>query len=318
MRAMVLPKFGDKELFELREVDKPKAGINDVLVKIIASAVNPVDAKIRASGYWGKSSLPIILGYDAAGIIEEVGAGVTNFKVGDEVYYTPKLTDNPVGTYAEYNSVEASIISLKPKNLSFEEAAAIPLAGGTAWEAVIRRLKIMPGETILIHGAAGGVGTFAVQFAKVAGAKVIATASPKNHEVLKELGADIIIDYHKQDAAKTALEETDGKGADAAFDIQGDDIVSRCLPGIRPFGRVASILPPKGDLTLLYRNNITLYGVFITRDSKRLEEMKSVFERGLAKPVIDEILPLEEVAKAHERMESHHGLGKIVLRVASK
>jgi NADPH2:quinone reductase len=318
MRAMVLPKFGDKDLFELREVDKPKAGINDVLVKIIASAVNPVDAKIRASGYWGKSDLPIILGYDAAGIIEEVGAGVANFKIGDEVYYTPKLMDNPLGTYAEYNSVEASIISLKPKNLSFEEAAAIPLAGGTAWEAVIRRLKIMPGETILIHGAAGGVGSFAVQFAKAAGAKIIATASQKNHGVLKGLGADVLIDYHEQDAAKTALAETDGKGVDAAFDIQGDDIVSRCLPGIRPFGRIASIQPPKGDLTLLYRNNITLYGVFITRDSKRLEEMKSVFERGLAKPVIDKILPLEEVSKAHERMESHHGLGKIVLRIASK
>ena len=271
MRAMILPKFGDKDLFELREVEKPKAGINEVLIRIIASAVNPVDAKIRASGYWGKSKLPIILGYDAAGVIEELGAGVTNFKVGDEVYYTPKLMDNPVGTYAEYNSVEASIISLKPKNLSFEEAAAIPLAGGTAWEAVIRRLKVTPGETILIHGAAGGVGTFAVQFAKAAGAKVIATASPKNHKALKELGADILIDYHKQDAAEAALEETGGKGVDAAFDIQGDDIVSRCLPGIRPFGRVASILPPKGDLTLLYRNNITLYGVFITRAAGRNE-----------------------------------------------
>ena len=142
MRAMVLPKFGDKDLFELREVEKPHIGINEVLVKIIAAAVNPVDAKIRASGYWGKSDLPIILGYDAAGIIEEMGKGVADFKPGDEVYYTPKLTDNPVGTYAEYNSVEASIIAKKPENLSFEEAAAIPLAGGTAWEAIIRRIKI--------------------------------------------------------------------------------------------------------------------------------------------------------------------------------
>ncbi len=279
MRAMVLPKFGDKDLFELREVEKPLVGINDVLVKIIASGVNPVDAKIRASGYWGKSDLPIILGYDAAGIIEEVGKGVTDFKPGDEIYYTPKLKDNPVGTYAEYNSVAASIIAKKPENLSFEEAAAIPLAGGTAWEAIIRRIKITVGETILIHGAAGGVGTFAVQFAKAAGAKVIATASPENHQALRELGADIIIDYHKKDAAETALEETGRKGVDAAFDIQGDEIVSRCLPGIRPFGRIACILPPKGDLTLLYRNNITLHGVFITRDKKRLEEMKKVFER---------------------------------------
>ena len=308
MRAMVLPEFGERNLFEV--------GVNEVLVKIIASAVNPVDAKIRARGYFGKSSLPVILGYDAAGIVEKTGDGVTDFKPGDEVYYTPKLTDNPVGTYAEYNSVEASIIAKKPKNLSFEESAAIPLAGGTAWEAIVRRLKIRIGETILIHGAAGGVGTFAVQFAKAAGAKIIATASPHHHQILHELGADIVIDYHKKNAAEVALELTGGKGVDAAFDIQGDEIVSRCLPGIRPFGRAACILPPKGDLTLLYRNNITLYGVFITRDKKRLEEMREVFERGLAKPVIDKILPLEDVAKAHERVESFHGLGKIVLRVA--
>lgn len=316
MRAMVLPKFGDRDLLELREVDIPRIEVNEVLVKIIASAVNPVDAKIRASGYWGKSNLPLILGYDAAGIIERVGEGVTEFEPGDEVYYTPELINNPVGTYAEYNAVAASIVAKKPKNLSFEESSAIPLAGGTAWDAIVRRLRIRVGETVLIHGAAGGVGTFAVQFAKAAGAKIIATASPKNHQVLKKLGADIVIDYHIKDAAEAALEITNGKGVDAAFDILGDEIVSRCLPGIRPFGKVACILPPKGDLTLLYRNNITLHGVFITRDKKRLEEMREVFERGMAKPVIDKILPLEEVAKAHERMELHHGLGKIVLSVA--
>ncbi|MFZ0454323.1 MAG: zinc-binding dehydrogenase [Ignavibacteriaceae bacterium] len=316
MRAMVLPEFGGRHLFELREVDIPEIGVNEVLIKIIASAVNPVDAKIRANGYFGKASLPIVLGYDAAGIIEKVGDGVTDFKQGDEVYYTPKLVNNPIGTYAEYNSVEASIVALKPRNLSFEESAAIPLAGGTAWEAIVRRLKIQTGESILIHGAAGGVGTYAVQFAKASGAKVIATASPENHQVLRELGADVIIDYHKKDAAEVALAETGGKGVDAAFDIQGEEIVSRCLPGIRPFGRAACILPPKGDLTLLYRNNITLYGVFITRDKKRLDEMRNIFEMGLAKPVIDKVLSLEEVSKAHERMESHHGLGKIVLRVA--
>ena len=315
MRAMVLPKFGERNLFELREVEIPTIGANEVLVKIIASAVNPVDAKIRVSGYFGKSNLPIILGYDAAGIIEKIGDSVTDFKQGDEVYYTPKLVDNPIGTYAEYNSVEASIVAIKPKNLSFEESAAIPLAGGTAWDAIIRRIKIQVGETILIHGAAGGVGTYAVQFAKASGAKVIATASQKNHQVLRELGADVVIDYHEKDAAEVALKETSGKGVDAAFDIQGEELVSRCLPGIRPFGRVACIQPPKGDLTLLYRNNITLHGVFITRDRKRLDEMREVFERRLAKPVIDKVLPLEEVSKAHERMESHHGLGKIVLRV---
>ena len=315
MRAMVLSKLGDVNFFELCEVNKPSVGTGNVLVKIFASGTNPVDAKIR-SGYWGKPSLPIILGYDAAGIVEETGEGVTDFKPGDEVYYTPELIGNPIGTYAEYNCVKASIISKKPETLSFEEAAAIPLAGGTAWDAIVRRLKITLGEIILIHGAAGGVGSFAVQFAKAAGARVIATASPKNHEALRKLGADIIIDYHEKDAADIALEESNGKGIDAAFDIQGDNIVSRCLPGIKPFGKVACILPPKGDLTLLHRKNISLHGVFITTDSKRLEEMRVVFEGGLAKPVIDKILALEEVAKAHERLETKHGLGKIILKIA--
>ena len=169
MRAMILPEFGDRDLFELKEVDKPKIGINDVLVKIIASGVNPVDAKIRASGYWGETVLPIILGYDASGIIEETGEGVVDFKPGDEVYYTPKLMNNPVGTYAEYNSVEASIIAIKPENLSFEQAAAIPLAGGTAWEAVIRRIKICPGETDINSWSSRWCGYFCRSICKSCG-----------------------------------------------------------------------------------------------------------------------------------------------------
>ncbi len=277
MNAMVLPKFGDADLFELRKVEHPFPGTSDVLVRIVASGTNPVDAKLRQNGSWAGLKPPVILGYDAAGIIEKVGEGVKYFHPGDEVYYTPNISGNQVGTYAEYNVVNESIVAQKPWGISFEEAAAIPLAGGTAWEAVIRRINIKPGETILIHGAAGGVGTFAVQFAKAAGAKVIATASQKHHETLAELGADVVIDYHDMDAAQVALDETDGIGVDAAFDIQGDDIVSRCLPGIKPFGRAASIIAPKGDFTLLFQKNITLYGVFLTRERKRLNEMTPLF-----------------------------------------
>ncbi len=316
MKAMIIPKFGNADVFESKDIETPgKIGSNQALVKIKASGTNPVDAKLRANGSWANLNPPVVLGYDASGVIEKIGENVSDFNKGDEVYYTPEIHGNQLGTYAEFNIVDATIISKKPKGISFEEASAIPLAGGTAWEAVIRRISIRPGESILIHGAAGGVGSFAVQFAKAAGAVVIATASPKNHNLLKELGADLILDYHSEDVNRAALDFTDGKGVDAAFDIQGENIISRCLPVIKPFGRAASILPPKGDLTILYRNNITLYGVFLTRESKRLEEMKPLFERKLVKPIIDQVLPLYEVSKAHKRLDSGHGRGKIVLKI---
>lgn len=164
---------------------------------------------------------------------------------GEEVYYTPEIFGNPHGSYADYNVVSAAIVARKPTGLSFVEASAIPLAGGTAWEAVIRRLAVRPGETILIHGAAGGVGSFAVQFAKAAGARVLASASADNQDLLRQLGADVTIDYRKNHAAEITLRETYGCGADAAFDIEGVDIVARCLPAVRPFGRIACILPRK-------------------------------------------------------------------------
>ena len=318
MRAMVLPRFGGPELFELREVERPQPGAGELLVRIIASAVNPVDAKLRADGSWAKLQPPVILGYDAAGIVAEAAPGAGDFRAGDEVYYTPEIFANPKGTYAEYNVVAAAIVAKKPAGLSFLASSAIPLAGGTAWEAVVRRLCIRPGESILIHGGAGGVGSFAVQFAKAAGARVLASAGPDNQDTLKKLGADVAIDYRKDDAAEIALTDTLGAGVDAAFDIEGDNLVARCLRAVRPFGRIASILPPQGDLSLLYQKNITLHGIFLTRERKRLEEMRPLFERSLVRPLIDTVLPLEELRKAHERLDSRHGRGKIVLRVAEE
>src|SRR3712207_5296340 len=201
MRAMVLPRFGGPDLFEPREVERPSPGAGEVLVRVVATAVNPVDAKLRADGTWAGLRAPVILGYDAAGVVEEAGPGVSAFRPGDEVYYTPEIFGNQNGSYAEFNAAPASIVARKPAGLSFEEACAIPLAGGTAWEAVVRRLAVRPGETVLIQGAAGGVGTFAVQFAKAAGARVLATASAPNHGTLRDLGADVVIDYRNQDAA---------------------------------------------------------------------------------------------------------------------
>jgi NADPH:quinone reductase len=158
MRAMVLPRFRGSNLFEMHELERPEPGCGEVLVRVVASAVNPVDAKLRANGGSAQLDPPVILGYDVAGIVEEIGPGISDFKIGDEVYYTPEIFGNPHGSYAEYNVTSAAIVARKPTGLSFVDASAIPLAGGTAWEAVIRRLAIRPGETILIHGSAGGSG----------------------------------------------------------------------------------------------------------------------------------------------------------------
>ena len=316
MRAVVLPQFGGADLMEVQDIERPAPGPNELLVRVRASATNPVEAKLRAAGQWARVTPPIVLGYDAAGTVEEVGAGVIDFEPGDDVYYTPYIFGNPQGTHAQYNVVPADIVARKPAGLSYAEAASIPLAGGTAWEAVIRRLQIRPGESILIQGGAGGVGSFAVQFARATGARVLATAGPDNQETLRDLGADVAIDYTSQDVIAAVQEETGGAGVDAVFEVAGENLVARSLPAVHPFGRIATILPPQGDLAALYRNNITLFGVFLTRERVRLDEMRPLFERGTVKPLIAQTLPLEEVAQAHERLESGHGRGKVVLDVA--
>ncbi|SCZ05144.1 zinc-dependent alcohol dehydrogenase family protein [Microvirga guangxiensis] len=314
MRAMVITRFGGPDVFELQERERPKPGPGEVLVRVVASGTNPVDAKIRQAGTWAQIPFPAVLGYDVSGVIEEVGPGVTGFNAGDEVFYTPEIFGNPLGSYAEYTIASADIVALKPANLSHVEAAGIPLAGGTAWEAIVRRLNVRPGETVLIHGGAGGVGSFAIQFAKAAGARVIATASKANHEALRELGVDAFIDYRDADAADQILKETGGHGVDASFDTAGGNVPMSTLV-TRPFGRIATILPPDGDLSALYTKNQTLFGTFLTREGKRLREITPLFERGQAKVVVDTVLPLEEVGKAHERLDTGHGRGKIILQV---
>lgn len=315
MRAMVIDRFGPPEEFHLREVERPKPGPGELLVRLMAAGVNPVDAKIRASGYWAQLPLPVILGSDAAGVVEMQGPGATGFREGDEVYFTGELTANPHGTYAEYAVVKADIVAPKPPSLSFVEAAAVPLAGGTAWEAIVRRLRVQLGQTVLIHGGSGGVGSFAVQMAAACGARVIATASAKHQETLRQLGAHVAVDYAKEDPAEVALRETGGRGVDAMFDLVGGEITPKSLPAVRPFGRIAFILGPKGDLTEAYRRNLELHGVFLTRERRRLEEMSAAIQQGKFKPLVDEVLPLAKVADAHRRLDSGHGRGKVVLEI---
>ncbi len=316
MRAMVISRFGGPDVFELQDRPRPVAGPGELLVRVVASGTNPVDAKIRQAGNWAGIPFPAVLGYDVSGVVEEVGPGVTGFKAGDEVFYTPEIFGNPNGSYADYTVAAASIVAHKPPGLSHVEAAGIPLAGGTAWEAIVRRLAVRPGETVLIHGGAGGVGSFAIQFAKAAGARVLATASKANHEAMRDLGADVTLDYRDTDVIDQILREAGGAGVDAAFDTAGGN-VPMSTQATRPFGRIATILPPTGDLDALYVKNQTLYGTFLTREGARLREMAPLFERGQARVIVDEVLPLEQVGKAHERLDSGHGRGKIILQVGA-
>ncbi|MBF5042447.1 zinc-dependent alcohol dehydrogenase family protein [Aggregicoccus sp. 17bor-14] len=315
MRAMVIPRFGGPEVFEEREVKIPPPGPYQLLVRVRASGTNPVDAKLRQDGSWAGLKLPAVIGYDVSGTVEAVGPGVTDFHVGDAVFYTPEIFGNPWGSYAELNLVNASIVAPKPMNLSHEEAAAVPLAGGTAWEALARRIQLHQGETILIHGGAGGVGSFAVQMARAVGARVLATAGTENQETLRRLGAHVAIDYRKEDPAEVALRETDGTGVDAVFDTAGVNILPS-LRATRTSGRLATILGVQGDLSLLYQKNQTLHGVFLLRERERLEEMTQLIEKGGVKPLVEQVLSLNQVAEAHRRLDSGHGRGKLVLKVA--
>jgi NADPH2:quinone reductase len=212
--------------------------------------------------------------------------------------------------------VPAAIVARKPARLSHVEAAAIPLAGGTAYEALVRRLRVRVGETVLILGGAGGVGTFAIQIARAAGARVIATAGPENQETLRALGADVRLDYRRDDVVKAVLAETEGQGADAVFSAVGGRTVIDALAAARPFGRIATILGTQGDLTPLYLKNQELHGVFLTREGARLRELAALVDLGKLTPVVDAVLPLERVAEAHRRLDSGHGRGKVVLKVA--
>lgn len=316
MRAMVIEAFGGPEVFSEQEVDRPQPGARELLVKVVASGTNPVEAKLRAHGSARGVTLPAVLGADASGVVEETGPECRDFSVGDEVYYTPELDSGHPGTYAEYHVVAESIVARKPAGLSHVEAAAVPLAGGTAWQVLVDRLHLTPAETILIHGGAGGVGSFAVQIAKTAGARVLATASAGNQDLLKELGADLAIDYKANDPIEVALDVSDGNGVDVVLDTVGGDTIERTLPATRKFGRLGTILGPTGDLTALYQRTQTLHGVMMSRNRSQLVQLSELIERGQLRPIIDEVLPLEQVRKAHARLDSGHGRGKVVLTVA--
>src|SRR6056297_1442156 len=313
MEAMVITDFGGADVFEQRDVEKPSPGSTEVLVRVHASSVNPVDCKIRQAGSWAGISPPTVIGYDVSGVVEAVGDEVTDFEAGDEVFYTPEIFGEQ-GSYAEYHVADESIVARKPETLSHEEAAALPLAAATAWEAIVERGDVEAGETVLVHGA---VGAHAVQIAAASGAQVVATASPETVEQTEDLGATRAIDYESEDFADVVASEFDDP-VDLVFDTVGGTTLAESTDVVRPHGRLVTILEPEGAWGSAYQKNLDVRMLFLERDRRPLAALRRLAERGQLEPVVDSVLPLDEVADAHEMVEEGGLTGKVVLDVPSE
>jgi NADPH:quinone reductase-like Zn-dependent oxidoreductase len=312
MNGMVITDFGGTDVFEQRELDRPEPGPNDVLVAVHATSVNPVDTKIRQAGEWANVSPPEVIGYDVSGVVEAVGSEVTDFAVGDEVFYTPYIFEG-VGSYAEYHVAPEAIVAHKPPSLSHTEAAALPLAGGTAWDAIRTNADVTAGETVLIHGT-GGVGSHALQVAVASGARVITVSSPETADVAAELGADRVIDY-KSESFQDVIDSEYDENVDVVFDTVGGETLADSTAVTKPHGRLVTILNPQGDFEQAYLNSMDLHFLFLERERYKLDALRRLVEQGHLEPVIDSVLPLEDVARAHEMVEAGGLRGKVVLEV---
>lgn len=314
MKAIVMTAFGGPEVLQQRELPKPVPGPTEVLVKVLATSVNPVDYQTRRGDYKEGMELPFVLGLDVSGVVEAVGEAVKDFRPGDEVYYMPKMFARP-GSYAEYHVSDESIVAHKPANLTHFEAAALPLVGGTVWECLVTRGKLQVGESVLIHAGAGGIGSFAIQLAKAMGAYVFTTSSARNADLPKSLGADRVIDYRSEDYVEVINRETGGEGVDLVLDTIGGKTIERSAFVLKQFGRVSTIvdIPDPQSLLEMWGRNASVNFIFTPIYRSKLETIRSLVERGLIRPVIDSVMPLSQVAEAHRRLERGGVRGKIVL-----
>lgn len=296
-------------------IPKPVPKATQVLVRVYATSINPIDYQTRRGDYNDLVRLPAIIGVDVSGVIEAIGEAVTHLQVGDEVYYSPQIFGE-FGSYAQYHVAEESIVAVKPINLTHVEAACLPLAGGTAWDCLVTRGNLQVGETVLIHAGAGGVGSIAVQLAKAIGAYVFATCSSRNRDFVTELGADRVIDYKNEDYAEVIRQETNGLGVDLVLDTIGGEAIQRSLEIIRPFGRLISIVDIATPQSLLeaWGKNLTIHFVFSPQYRAKLEALTKLIERHQLRPVIDSVLSWDQVVLAHQRLEQGGTRGKIVLK----
>ncbi len=333
MKAIIMTAPGSTEVLKLQEIPKPIIeDPNQVLVRIKAAGINPVDTKLRKKGTFYPEQMPAILGCDGAGIVEAIGSSVTKFKVGDPVYYCAGgLGEKNTGNYAEYALVAAHRLAKKPSSLTFVQAAAVPLALITAWESLYDRGKLNGKEKVLIQAGAGGVGHLAIQLAKLKGCQVATTVgSPDKSRLALQLGADYPILYRKTDFVQAVLDWTDGQGVDLVFDTVGGNTFFESCQAVKIYGDLVTILEPDaalGNLKIARERNLrislelmlspeTLNIVEAQKhQAEILEQAAQLIDQGELKLHLSQIYPLNEAAIAHKFLEKGSVTGKIVLQI---
>ncbi|MEU6859927.1 NADP-dependent oxidoreductase [Glycomyces sp. NPDC046736] len=306
MRAVIQHRLGGPEVLEAVTVERPEPGPGEVLVRVKAAGTNPVDWKTRELGSMDETLPPFTLGWDVSGTVEALGAGVEGFAVGDDVYGMPRFP-HFAGAYAEYLTAPAGEIAAKPARLGHVEAAALPLAGLTALQALDGVAEVGPGQRVLVHAAAGGVGHLAVQIAKAKGAYVIGTASEARHELVRSLGADEVLDYRSIDFTE-ALSDLD-----VVFNTVGPEYEARSAAVLRDGGTLVSLR--RAELPETERARIEASAMLVAPDREGLLTLSALVEKGELTPVIAQTFTLEAAAEAHRALETGRTAGKIVLTV---
>jgi NADPH:quinone reductase-like Zn-dependent oxidoreductase len=332
MKAFLLERYGKKRPLRLADVPVPALRDDEVLVEVHAAGVNQLDAKLRDGAF--KLVLPyrppVTLGHDVAGIVTQVGPKVSRFKPGDEVY--ARLDDFRIGGFAEYAAAREASLALKPRTLSMEEAASVPLVGLTAWQALVEKARLRAGQMVFIQAGSGGVGTFAIQLAKHLGATVATTTSAGNAALVKGLGADLVIDYRSQDFAQVlrdcdvVLHSQDAPTLDKSLGVlkRGGRLISISGPPDPEFGRtiaapafvrLAVRLMSAGVRRKARKAAIDYSFLFMRADGHALRELAALMDAGAIRPVIDRIFPFDATNEALARVDSGHARGKVVIKV---
>lgn len=331
MKAVVVKEWGGPEVLSIDDVKKPSPGPGEVLVRVYATSVNPVDYKLRKGGISFASPLPAILHGDMSGVVEDVGANVTRFSAGDKVYGCVGGFGGRPGALAEYTTADERLLSRKPENLSFREAAAVPLVAITAWLALVDRGRVSPHDHLLIQAGAGGVGHVAVQIAKNLGCRISTTVSTEEKaSLVKELGADDVIFYRNESVDEYRERLTAGGGFDVVFDTVGGETLEKSLYAVKTSGHVLGIaMRTTGSFAPIHERNFTLSGVFmglplvtgegLEHHGQILETLTRWTEQGRFRPVLsDPVFTLDSASRAHEAGERGGVTGKIVIDVSDK
>ncbi|MEA5618377.1 zinc-dependent alcohol dehydrogenase family protein [Cronbergia sp. UHCC 0137] len=331
MKAVFMTAAGNPEVLQLQDIPQPTPGNRELLVRLVAAGVNPLDTKLRKRGTFYPEQMPTILGCDGAGIVESVGVGVQKFRPGDEVYFCYGGLGAHPGNYADYTTVDERFVARKPQSISFVEAAAAPLVLITAWEALYERGRLEPREKVLIHGGAGGVGHVAIQLAKLKGGDVATTVSSQDKaNLVAELGADKVIFYQETDFVQETLNWTNNEGVDLAFDTVGGEVFEQTFPAVRVYGDIVTILEPKSNTVWKTARNRNLrIGLelmltpMLLGDEEGLQHHGEILQQCATwideeklKIQVNHTFPLEEAAKAHHLLETGSISGKIVLMIS--